>query len=194
MFALFNMFLFFPRVADMLFASRAANHDFWIQVFPPAWFLGIYETMLGSTRPIFRPLAGTGVRALVYCAVAAALAYGLSYARVYRRSFEESESAAGPGLPERALEWFANALIVRKPLERQSNGRSRHAESRHQRQLRDTVASLERTQQQHLAQPDERASYLRGDIARASCLVSGKRDRWLRHAVMLLQPAARASP
>ena len=119
MFALFNMFLFFPRVSGMLFSSRAAD-AFWIHVFPPAWFLGIYEVMLGSTRPIFRPLAETGVRALIYCALAAAVAYGLSYARVYRRSFEESEPASGPGLAERALAWLANTFIVRKPLERAS--------------------------------------------------------------------------
>ncbi len=120
MFALFNMFLFFPRVADALYSSRGTASTSWIQVFPPAWFLGIYEVMLGSTRPVFRPLAETGVGALGYCAAAAALAYGLSYARVYRRSFEESEPAAGPGLLERALEWFANTAIVRKPLERAS--------------------------------------------------------------------------
>ena len=48
------------------------------------------------------------------------MAYGLSYARVYRRSFEESEPASGPGLAERALSWFANTFIVRKPLERAS--------------------------------------------------------------------------
>lgn len=88
-FALLAMFLFFPTLSDFLYPKF--RHPEWIAVFPPMWFLGIYEMLNGSVRPIFVPLAETGVRALGFSALAAAVAYTLSYARVYRRSSSRSK-------------------------------------------------------------------------------------------------------
>src|SRR5438093_2788325 len=48
---------------------------------PPMWFLGIYETLLGSRLPVFRHLAHLGLAALGLAAVFSLAGYALAYRR-----------------------------------------------------------------------------------------------------------------
>jgi hypothetical protein len=67
----------------------------WLLLFPPAWFLGWYETLLGSHNRYFlqlREMAGTGM-AMALCLAFAM--YLLSYHRHARRSLEQASQ--GPG-------------------------------------------------------------------------------------------------
>ncbi len=63
----------------------------WILATPPVWFLGIYETMLGTGDPALLRLARTGWTAIGAVAALAALCYPLAYRRVMRDAVEHPD-------------------------------------------------------------------------------------------------------
>ena len=112
------LLLLFPRMMSALRPLRPVN-EWAVYLFPPMWFLGLYETLLGRTEPVFRTLAGISMYALGGVVAATAAAYALSYRRHTRRSLETaSSSAAGKASIEAALAWVADRLVVRSPAER----------------------------------------------------------------------------
>jgi len=60
---LLSVLLLFPRIMSALRPLERQN-DLALYAFPPIWFLGLYETVLGRTEPVFRSLAGIAVAAL----------------------------------------------------------------------------------------------------------------------------------
>lgn len=63
LFALLSSLLLLTRLPSLLRSMRApggVNPEY----FPPLWFLGLYETMLGKTDPIYRSLATTALLGL----------------------------------------------------------------------------------------------------------------------------------
>lgn len=115
---LLSVLLLFPRIMSALRPLERHN-DLALCAFPPMWFLGLYETILGRTQPVFRSLAGIAVAALGAAFAAAVAAYAISYRRHARRSLETTNShAAGPAMIERALTALADRFLVRNPLER----------------------------------------------------------------------------
>ncbi len=67
----------------------------WMLLFPPAWFLGLYETLLGSRDsyfPALRERALTGMAVVLFLALAT---YFLSYRRHAHRVLEQASSQAG---------------------------------------------------------------------------------------------------
>ena len=113
-------FFLFPKMSALL-DPRQVRLDpalFW---YPPAWFVGLYQTMIGQAGPAMRKLAGMAVTALVAGAAACILTYTLSYWRHVRRSLETAPGAAGgPGSLQRAQVWLADRVLLRHPLERAS--------------------------------------------------------------------------
>ncbi len=87
--------------------------------FPPLWFLGLYQTLLGSSEGALHTLAGIAIVALAVVAFACAAAYALNYRRHMQQAVEAS--AAEPSGPSR-MDAFAiramNVLLLRKPRER----------------------------------------------------------------------------
>jgi hypothetical protein len=59
---------------------------------PPLWFVGLYETILGSRDPVFRSLAGTACAATAGLALLYFAAMALAYRRHLRRTPEENGS------------------------------------------------------------------------------------------------------
>ncbi|MFB3827636.1 MAG: hypothetical protein ACE15B_12765 [Bryobacteraceae bacterium] len=115
--ALALAFLSFPRMGDMLHPWKPAS-EAWLRFFPPAWFVGLYEVLVGSTRPQMFLMARWAVWGLCGAAAAAGILYLAAYARHYRRSLEAAvEEAGNPSLVQRAFERAVNALVVRRPLE-----------------------------------------------------------------------------
>ena len=81
---------------------------------PPFWFLGLYETVLGTKHAIFRELAPRAGLATVGSLAVATLAYLAGYARSRRRVLESPASAARePGALARAINWVIYRVVVR---------------------------------------------------------------------------------
>jgi hypothetical protein len=82
-----------PYVFDMPnWHQMIATKPHWMLLFPPAWFLGLYETVLGSQERYFLQLcerALTGMGVVVFLALAT---YFLSYRRHTRRVLEQALS------------------------------------------------------------------------------------------------------
>ncbi len=78
--------------------------------FPPLWFLGLYQTLLGSRDPLFLSLARIAVAALVLSAVIAAAAYFACYRRYSQMALET---------PAGSRPWrFGIAALVSRLLDR----------------------------------------------------------------------------
>jgi hypothetical protein len=89
---------------------------FW---FPPLWFVGLYQTLLGSGDAAFHSLAKTAVMALGLVTLACVAGYVVSYKRHTQRALEAVEAHAGePFWLGGAARWILNRLVLRKPLER----------------------------------------------------------------------------
>jgi hypothetical protein len=80
-----------PYVFDMPNWYRMMDaHPYWISFFPPAWFLGFYERMLGTTDVYFLRLSETAVWALAISLVLAFVTYYVSYRGHATRILEQS--------------------------------------------------------------------------------------------------------
>ena len=113
-FALLMMLLLFLDTSSLLHSARSRNL---LYFFPPMWFLGLYESMLGQPEP----LAGCreiALRATAIVTIGSALAYAISYKRHVKRSLESEEILdVVPSRISRLLCSIANRWIVRHPLE-----------------------------------------------------------------------------
>jgi hypothetical protein len=91
-----------------------------LYLFPPAWFLGLYENLGGLRTPVYDELARRALIALGIVVSLALLAYAASYARFLKRSVEIPSRGAGPAWLYGALRRAADGWLVRHPLERAS--------------------------------------------------------------------------
>ena len=89
------------------------------QRLPSFWFLGLFQWLNGSPRPVFEPLAGVALIRLFLSLTIAAITYSLSYYRNTRRVVEEPDivpsDRARPG--SRWLRWLVLKCIP-EPLDR----------------------------------------------------------------------------
>jgi len=115
--ALLLMLLLFLDTSSLIHSAK--NRQL-LYFFPPMWFLGLYESMLGQPEP----LAGCreiAMRALGMVLVASALSYALSYQRHVKRSLESEDVLdVVPTRLSKLLCAFAGRFIVRNPLEQAS--------------------------------------------------------------------------
>ena len=115
--ALLMMLLLFLDTSSLIHSVK--NRQL-LYFFPPMWFLGLYESMLGQPEP----LAGCreiALRALGLVLMASALTYAVSYKRHVKRSLESEEILdVVPSRVSTLLCAFANRYIVPNPLEQAS--------------------------------------------------------------------------
>ncbi len=105
------MFLLSGRIVSEL-RPYAANPAA-VYLFPPLWFLGLYQTQLGWTNPVFRELAAVGRMAVAWTTAAAAAAYLVSYKRHVKRSLESADAVSfAPSAAERALSRWLDRFVV----------------------------------------------------------------------------------
>jgi hypothetical protein len=121
-FVLITVFVFFllaflvePSVLSHSFHSLARLKDFgapFVFRFPPLWFVGLYEVLLGNHDPFFSTQARTAGLAFLFSVIAFMLASGLSY---YRHVSKTLESKKGRprifGLWERAAGLVQSAVF-----------------------------------------------------------------------------------
>ncbi|MGH9715432.1 MAG: hypothetical protein ACRD4R_01690 [Candidatus Acidiferrales bacterium] len=98
----------FPRLAD---ASHA-----WARVPPPAWFLGLCQSMRGHGEPALISLGGVALAALGVAAVLSLVAFSLSFRRCYLRN-AESAGARPSGGPPKFFRWLDRLFLIH-PVER----------------------------------------------------------------------------
>ncbi|MGE5646326.1 MAG: hypothetical protein ACM336_11100 [Acidobacteriota bacterium] len=92
-----------------------------LRLFPPAWFIGFYQTELGWKQPLFRELAAQALTALAAAGLTGAAAFTLSYKRHVSRSLELTESSRmAPGRLRRAASGVLNTVFLRTAGERAS--------------------------------------------------------------------------
>jgi hypothetical protein len=91
-FALLSVFFLFPDIAGQI-GPLKARHSPELYAFPPAWFLGLNEVLLGSRDPAFVSLARLAESALAAAAAVSALAYTIAYRRHVRRTLESIEGS-----------------------------------------------------------------------------------------------------
>jgi Ca2+/Na+ antiporter len=113
------LFLFLLPIISAGVPAWEPAHDpgfYWV---PPLWFVGVYQTLLGSGDAAFHSLATIAVAALGLGTLACAAAYAISYKRQAQRALEAAEARTDKPLwPARATRWVLNQLLLRKPHER----------------------------------------------------------------------------
>ena len=84
------------QVAETL-ALLQLDNGWRILLFPPLWFLGLYEQLLGHSVADLSLWASYARLSLSTCAVAAVVFYVLGYVRHFRRTAETSDAVVAPG-------------------------------------------------------------------------------------------------
>ena len=98
--ALIEMLVYAPALSRWLAAEARTLVDSGVGSWlPPLWFLGLYETLLGSDLESFHRLAATALAATGVMLGVGVLAYAVGYRRIVRRTLENAHPAGRrPGL------------------------------------------------------------------------------------------------
>jgi hypothetical protein len=90
-----------------------------LSAFPPAWFLGLYQTLLAGPTPEFLPLAAQAVAALGLASFGFGLTFVLAYSRRLRKTLEVARNSSSA---DSRVRGYARALwyrfMLRIPKER----------------------------------------------------------------------------
>jgi hypothetical protein len=114
------MFLLSGRIVSELRPHTATNPTA-VYAFPPLWFLGLYQTQLGWTTPVFRELAASARLAVGSVTATALATYLLSYKRHVRRSLESADDLSSePSAMERFAVRMLDRYVVRDGLQQAS--------------------------------------------------------------------------
>ncbi len=111
------MFLLSGRIVSELHVHAAANPAA-VYLFPPLWFLGLYQAQLGWSDPVFRELAHAARMAAGWTTAGALATYLLSYKRHVTRSLESAdEFSTVPSAMDRFVERTLDRFVVRDRLQ-----------------------------------------------------------------------------
>ncbi len=116
-FGLLSLFFFFPNVASNIVALKAA-HAHRLFFFPPMWFLGMNEWMLGTRDEGMLELARYARWGLAGATLLGALAYTVAYRRHVRRTLESLDE--GDAARTRVNQFITRLAdrLVKNPIER----------------------------------------------------------------------------
>jgi hypothetical protein len=92
----------------------------WILYTPPIWFLGLYDTLAGSTVPVMHDLAWTAIGALAVTVLMTVGAYPIACRRVLLATVQGGPAAANPwlrGLMSRLPSVLTRALPTRAAIQ-----------------------------------------------------------------------------
>ena len=110
------MFLLSGRIVSELQLHRPNPAA--VYAFPPLWFLGLYQTQLGWTNPVFRELASSARSAAGWTTIGALATYLLSYKRHVTRSLESAdEFSTVPSAMDRFVGRVLDRFVVRDALQ-----------------------------------------------------------------------------
>ncbi len=92
-----------------------ATPDSWVARTPSIWFLGVYETVLGTNEPVLHRLAALGVASTAGAFLLVLIVYPLAYRRM---AVAALESPATSGGRHPRLARVAPAVLARRPATR----------------------------------------------------------------------------
>ena len=104
---------FFSMIASL--KSRGSTA---VLFYPPMWFVGLYETLLGRRDPLYVAGALLGVSAILVLGLTYFLGMGLSYRRHARRSLEVRTSVLHGRRARIGLSSFFSRFFLRDPTQR----------------------------------------------------------------------------
>ncbi len=111
---LLSVFCLLPKI---IFTFDSLKHNELFQtLFPPMWYLGLYQALLGSGE--FQSQGDVGLRALALTVVCSLLTYLVACKRQARRSLESMETVPQPAKRLRFMTAVLNRLLVRNGAER----------------------------------------------------------------------------
>ncbi len=118
LFAILSVFFLMPDVARPEPLSDPRN-SLTVHLFPPFWFLGLYEELLGVPLPVVHELANMARAGLGISILTALTAYALGYNRYVRKTIEEADAISADRTRRAGLlDRLADRLLVRRPIER----------------------------------------------------------------------------
>ena len=111
--------LFLLPLTDLL-QSLLESGSMAVRLFPPFWFLGLYERLLWGTAalPLFFPLAKTAVLATACAVVLAIVNYPLAYGRRVRQLVEGSTVSCSRNRIAHVLRSVLHITVLRSPQQR----------------------------------------------------------------------------
>jgi hypothetical protein len=118
-------FVFAPGIVGHAFDALQPlkeNGDPFMFRFPPLWFVGLYEVLLGTRDAVFEAQARTAGLAAVLALAAFIAAGALSYHRHVRKTLEVRKGRPAFDGLRRGWEKFLAAAVVRTPEERAAYG------------------------------------------------------------------------
>jgi hypothetical protein len=87
------LFFLLPLIPKLL-PVWEKTHSSWLYALPPMWFLGLYQTLLGTHTPLFLSLSRIAIVAFVLSAGVAVVTYFISYRRHSQMAFESPEEGS----------------------------------------------------------------------------------------------------
>jgi len=87
------LFFLLPLIPKLLRVWEKTQSS-WLYALPPMWFLGLYQTLLGTHDVLFLSLARISIIAFVLSAGVAAITYFISYRRHSQMAFESPEEGS----------------------------------------------------------------------------------------------------
>jgi len=117
--ALLLALLLLPSTSNAVPVWVQAHGGGWFFWFPPLWFVGLYQTILGLDGALFHSLARTAAIASGIVTLVCCVGYVLNYQRHMQSALERVESSAPkPFILSAAARWALTHIVLRRPLER----------------------------------------------------------------------------
>jgi len=118
---LMSFFLFriieIPRLLPSLAALKQNNSQF-LYLFPPMWFVGLYETLLGNKDPLFQALAKRAVPAVILPLIAFFLISAIGYRKYLGKMREVKRNRRHLKRIKDGFMKSLNTIFLKNPIQR----------------------------------------------------------------------------
>ena len=118
---LMSFFLFelieIPRLFPSLSALKQNNSPF-LYLFPPMWFVGFYETLLGNEDSLFSTLAKWAVLAIILPLIAFFMISAIGYRKYLKKTREVKRNTTHLKRIREGLKKSFNVLFLKNPIQR----------------------------------------------------------------------------
>jgi hypothetical protein len=94
------------------------SHSPLVLAFPPMWFVGLYEALLGANDPLYSTLAYLAIASIVVMAVMYFVAMNISYSRHLKKTLEAEKKPPHLRKFRKAFSTALNSLMLRNPIQR----------------------------------------------------------------------------
>lgn len=120
------IFLMMVFVIDSLSVSKTFSaltaykdsHSPLVLAFPPMWFVGLYEVLLGANDPLYSTLAYLAIASIAVMAVMYFVAMNISYSRHLKKTLEEMKRPLHMRKFRNAFSTALNTILLRNPIQR----------------------------------------------------------------------------